>query len=486
MSSLQKIQYYVENGENHEKSNLSDYVFKDIDYTLINYPISFFRSDFCRTSFQGCTFFKNEFGRADFIDSHCINSEFSCVNFGSCLMKNFFFEKTHFSKNNYRGVAIQYSYFKKCVFRDEDFITNMYQCEFHECTFINCTFKKSSLDCNSFKNCEFVKVDMSECVAENIKFDSCALRDVFLCANLWTSYLYKNTDIYNFGFKYHGEIIEIWNGDFQTFLNDLLNKKQYFEYINTLIIGENILSDNIFDEFKKVFPLILTQHSLIRKRTLIKILDMIIYYHNYDKLPLDDYLKIYDFLITFDWSSLPFEEELVYRSKLYEINKYFEKFDFGVKYLYSISPDSICISKIHLNFNKSTEAINYLETIFNLVNTEYCEKRYKKPLFTVLSEEKGSVILTIASASLLVLLVSYVAKKTMHNVFSIQVEQQIKNQIISKASDPETDLTELKKICAVAKKYHFLAEQEDSKQIKNLSDDFTKGEIIDIILNFLF
>ena len=486
MEEIQNIRYYIENGENHERCDLSDYIFKDIDYTAIKNSISFFRSDFTRSTFQSCTFNRNDFGRADFIDTYFLNTEFYKVSFGSCLIKNSLFEKTLFNKNNYRGVAIQYSNFKKCVFRDEDIITNMYQCEFVECTFINCTFKKSSLDCNAFINCEFVKVDMSECVAENLQFDSCSLRDVFLCSDLWSSYLYKKTDIYNFGFKCRGEVVEIWDGDLQLFLRGLINKKQYFEYLNTLIISSGLHPNVFFQEFSKMISLIINQRPLIRKRTLTKVFDMIKFYFNYEKFPLEDYLKIFDFLSNYEWNTFPFDEEIIYRSKLFEINKLLENFELNIEMLYSVSASSTCLSKIHLAFNKSADAINYLETIFDIVNKQYCGEHYTKPYFRVLSEEKGSIIFTIVSASLLVLLVSYIAKKTMHNIFSIQIEQSIKKEMVKKISASGTDLAELKKLCNLAEKYHFLNSPDDSKAIKDLSDDFAKGEIIDILLNFLF
>lgn len=486
MKDLQNSRYYVENGENHERCDLSDYIFKDIDYTIIDNSISFFRSDFNRSTFKSCTFNRNDFGRADFIDTYFVNTEFNNVNFGSCLIKNSFFEKAIFDKNNYRGVAIQYSNFKKCVFRDEDVIINMYQCEFVECTFINCTFKKSSLDCNTFTNCEFIKVDMSECVAENLKFDSCSLRDVYLCSDLWTSYLYKNTDIYNFGFKCRGEIVEIWDGNLQLFLSSLINKKQYFEYLNTLIISSNLHTTMFFEEFGKIFSLIIHQRPLIRKRTLSKVFDMIKFYYNYEKMSLEDYLKVYDFLSNYEWHSFPFDEEIIYRSKIFEINKLLENFDININMLYSVSPHSVCFSKIHLNFSESAEAVEYLETIFDAVNEQYCNNYYTKPYFKVLSEEKGSIIFTIVSASLLILLVSHIAKKTMHNVFSIQIEQSIKKEIIKKIAESEGDLTEIKKICKLAEKNNWLNAPDDSKAIKDLADDFTKGEIIDVILNFLF
>ena len=486
MDSVVRSKLYVENGQNHECCNITDMVFKDIDYSQYRDPISFFRSDFSRSRFYSCTFNRNSFGRADFIDVYIKNTEFESVDFGSCLLKNALLEKTIFSRNSYRGIAIQYSCFRKCVFRDEDFITNMYHCDFHECTFINCTFKKSSLDSNTFSNCEFIKVDMSECIAENLKFGSCSLRDVFLGANLWTTYLYRDTDIYSFGFKYRGKVVDIWNGDVISFVKDLLQKGLFFEYFNVLMIGELVPKSGFTSEFERLFPNIMEQSSQQRKSTIIKILDMLLYYQNYRNLPIDEYLAVYNFLIQMDWGDTPFDEVLIYDAKLFKIRKSMEQFNFDVSYIKSFPASAICISKYHINCDDAAIAREYLENSFNSANHLLCGDAYSQPLIKVINEEKGSVILTIASSAVLALLVSYVAKKVMHNLHSIQIEHGIKKQILKSLSGEGTEISDIKKSCTLAKKLDLLPTEKDSEHIKHLSSELTKGEILEIILNFLF
>lgn len=485
MDSLEASKLYFENGQNHECCSLTDLIFKDIDYTQFGNNISFFRSDFSRSNFYSCTFNQNSFGRADFIDVFFKNVEFDSVDFGSCLIKNALLERVMFTRNHYRGVAIQYTCFKKCVFRDEDFITNMYHCDFYECTFINCTFKKSSLDSNEFNNCEFIKVDLSECVAENLRFDSCSLRDVFLGASLWTTYLYRNTDIHGFGFKYRGQIVDLWNGSPKDYIDTLLQKRLYFEYINTIIIGDLVPPHELSKEIERLFPLIISQSSQLRKSTIIKILDMFLFYRNYYKIPFGEYLKIYSLFAQMNWVGLPFEEVLIYDAKLYKIRKSLEQLKFDLAYIKSCPYDAICISKFHINCDDTEDAIEYLETAFSIANRDICDEAYTKPLIKVIQKEKGSVILTIASAATLVLLVSYVAKKVMHNVFSIQIENGIKKQIVKRLEAESTDLTEIKKSCTLAQKYNLLPTEKDTEQIDRLSSELTKGEILDVILDFL-
>lgn len=486
MDGVEKSNLYMENGQEHECCSFTDSVFKDLDYSQYKDPISFFRSDFSRSRFYSCTFNRNSFGRADFIDVLIKNTEFDSVDFGSCLLKNALLEKVIFSRNSYRGIAIQYSCFRKCVFRDEDFITNMYHCEFHECTFINCTYKKSSLDSNTFSNCEFIKVDMSECIAENLKFRSCSLRDVFLGANLWTTYLYRDTDIYSFGFKYRGKQVDIWNGNPALFIGRLLQKQLFFEYFNVLIIGDLVPEYGFACEFERLFPQIMTLSTPQRKRTIIKILDMLLFYQNYQKLPIGEYLSVYAYLHQMNWGDTPFDEVLIYNARLFKIQKSMEQLDFDLSYIRSFPSDAICISKYHINCDDATIAREYLENAFNSANHLLCGDVYSQPLIKVINEEKGSVILTIASAAVLALLVSYVAKKVMHNLHSIQIEHGIKKQILKSLTGGGADISDIKKSCALAQKLDLLPNEKDSEHINRLSSELTKGEVLEIILNFLF
>lgn len=486
MNNILLDRNFYENGENHEKCNLSDMVFKDLDYEIIKKNISFFRSDFSRSRFYNCNFVGNLFGRADFIDVHIKNSDFSSVDFGSCLFKNALLEKTTFKKNRYHGVAIQYSFFKNCVFRDEQFVTNMHHCEFHECTFVGCSYKKSSLDNNVYINCEFIKVDISECIADNLKFDSCALRDVFLCANLWTTYLCKNTDIFNFGFKYRGQVTNIWNNNANVFINDLIRKQQYFEYINTIIIGDQIPNNNLLCEIKRILPLMLNQSMPIRKSSLTKFFDMLLFYRNSNRIAINDYIEIYKYLSEYSWNDLPINETLLYQSELYKIGKTIEDLEFDLSYICTMPLQFICVSTFHINTDDENKALTYLQNIFKSANCIFCNNAFEEPLIHVLQKEKGSVILTIASTALLTLLVSYVAKRVMHNFNSIHIELGIKNQIIKQLENSNGDLLVLKKNCELAQKYNFVSNTEDIKPIEKLSSELTKGEILNIIVNLLF
>lgn len=212
---------------------------------------------------------------------------------------------------------------------------------------------------------------------------------------------------------------------------------------------------------------------------------MLLFYQNYYKIPFGEYLSIYFFFAQMNWEGLPFEEVLIYDAKLYKIRKSLEELNLDLAYVRSFPTDAICISKFHLNCNDAAIALEYLETAFNIANQDICGEAYAEPLIRVVQEERGSVILTIASAAILTLLVSYVAKKVMHNVFSIQIENGIKKQIVERLKTEGTDLTEIKKSCDLAQKCNFLPTERDMEQINRLSSELTKGEILDVILNFL-
>lgn len=486
MESLTNLKRHEENAQDHIACDFSGHLFKDLDYTTIERPISFFRSDFSQSQFINCTFSKNSFGRADFINSYISNTEFCNVDFGSCLIKNALLRKTIFKKNRYHGVAMQYSYFDSCTFRDEDFITNMYHCEFRECTFINCRFEKSSLDNNTFTNCEFIKVDISECIAENLKFNNCSLRDVNLGSTLWTTYLYKDTDISNFNFKYRGETVDAWHGDAEQFIASLLQKGKYFEYLNALIISNLSKQHILLHEIQTVIPRVLSQPVQSRKHILINILDMLFFYQNYSNIPLDDYISIYRYFSSLRWEDMPFDEAVIYQSRLYKIEKVIQGFSFDLGYIKSVSPTSVCLAKYHINSDNREHAINFLRKIYNITNQSLCGGVYQDPLITIVKEEPGSIILTVAAVSLLTLLISYVVKQIFHNVIVMQIEEGIKNGILKQLSNDEAGLSAIHQSCLIAKEANFVCGDNDEKIVSSLASEITKGSILDIIIELLF
>ena len=73
----------------------------------------------------------------------------------------------------------------------------------------------------------------------------------------------------------------------------------------------------------------------------------------------------------------------------------------------------------------------------------------------------------------------------MHNLSGIQIEQQIKQNILKQLSKSEVSISDIQKNCALAQKYNLLPSESDVKQIERLSSELAKGEILEIILSFL-
>lgn len=485
MEYIKNTNYFTEDWKNHEGANLSDFVFKGLDYRFSSQPVSFFRSDFSRSRFDNCAFKNNLFGRADFIDVCIENSSFDSVNFGSCLFKNAFLDKVQFQKNHYHGVAVQCSTFRNCVFRNELFVTNMRQCDFYECTFINCKFEKSYIDENTFINCELIKVDISECIADELRFDNCTLTEVYLCANLWAGYFYKKTNIYNFGFKYRGKIVDIWNDDCTSFLNTLYGKGLYPEFVNSILVARLKQKEQIIEIIKDAFQKIMKQPAQIRKNAMLKLLHMLSFYFDDQNLPLDVFLPIYSFLENYNWENTSFEESLLYQAEIYKLRTKIEKMNFHVSYVRNMKPDILCFIKFHLNMDTKEEAVQFVEKIFSIANSDYCLGAFPEPLFSLISVEDGSVILTLATSAILAVLISFAAKHIAHNLNSIRIEQCITKNIMRRLTDSQVSLAEIQKSCNLAQKFSLLSTDSDLKQLSRLSSELTKGAILDIIIHFL-
>ncbi len=487
MGEILSKKIFYDNLEDYTAQCLTDTIFRDIDYRAANKSPSFFRADFSRSHFTSCTFWHNQFGRADLIDMYITNTEFCEVDFGSCMIKNTTLEKSMFQENNYHGVAIQYCFFRNCTFRDEEFITNMFHCTFVQCTFINCKFQKSSLEQNAFIKCEFIKVDISECVAENLSFSYCSLRDVFLNASMWASYLYKGTDINLFAFKYHGEIVDVLHNESNRYIKQFLINGQLSEFYNARIIAHKSMPDiDLIDDLSVVLDQAKKQPKLQRQKNLSRILDMMQFYCGSDEIEFKKYFQLLALLRQYDWEQFPFEETLEYESRLFQIRKLCQEFDVDQAWLYTVSPSEPCIAIFRLKFDDSVQAMEYLDNVYTQANYLLCGNAYEPPFFNVLSVEQGSIILTVSSIALLTVLISYAAKTVFHNLLSIKVETAISTQIVQRLNKAGTGVATLSKICNIAKESGLLEQpKENCNAIGKLSTELSKGEIQDIMINFL-
>ena len=480
MNEIRKV--FVENGMNHEKSDFSDFSFVGLDYSIRDDEVSFYRSNFSGVTINDCVFFKNAFGRSDFIGASITKSEFRSVNFGSCLFKHTFFEETIFQNNKYSGVAIQYSYFTKCTFQNETITTNMYYSEFSDCRFINCIFNKSSLDQNTFKNCELINVDLSECTADNLRFDCCSLSDVFLDEEMWLTYLFKNTNIEGLALKKRGDVIPLNKIEFNGILNKSWERGMFFEYLNIMLLFNQ--ETYLFQTMQTIMPIVSGQKQLVRKNNISKILKMLLFYCNSNRLTLSSFLRLYEYLSEYNWQSFSFEERTEYLSYLFKMSEIINNCLFDVDYINSIPNNELAIEKMHISSNKKDEAVDYLTCLFEIANHDLCGNNYEKPYYTVLQEETGSVILTILSYTSLILFISYAAKAVFHNILSIKVEHKLAKQL-TQIADKANTTKALDNLIKSAESLKYTNFKDNEKTMKKLMSAISKDEIIDIAISLL-
>ncbi len=484
MYDMMKVQKFHNNLDTYESKDLSFLFFADIDFSNDVSAKSFYRADFRRSKISNCNFYKNAFGRADFVDVYIQNSSFDNVNWGACLFKNSNIISSIFKNNSYKGISLQFNTFKDCTFKEEHFVFNAYKCKFIKCTFEKCTFEKSSLEDITFECCIFNDVNIAECHSENLKFDSCKVNSLKLGITYWSTYLFKYTKIDECTFMYKGEIIDVSSIEyFGRYMDVLLQQDRLYEFLNCIIIN-NKNSKNVVPAFCYVWHRIEKLPRFIRNKNIIDILEMLQFYHGYMAIGYEEYNSILVILNNQDWNDYSFEDANVYMSKVYQLNRTFDNCIFPVSYLSTIDLNSTCEIVIRLNFDKEADAIKYIDDIFGQLNL-ILKSVYAEPLYTTIKTNKGSIVLTISSFLLLGILLSYTYKKIAHNNEVVRFERSLSENLKKRLSEDNISISEVKKICSVAKENNLTDSSLDIESIKNFSKEITTGEIISIILKVI-
>lgn len=474
--------HILSNSSKYECRDLSYRIFEDMNFKVL-FPVSFYRSDFRGTKFISDTFYKNNFDLADFISNSFINTEFNRVNFGNCEFKNGVFVKCHFNNNTYGDLAIHNCDYKNCIFENEKFHMTMFDCCFYDCKFINCIFDQCSTERLDFDNCTFIKVEMSTMHAENFKFSNCILRDTFLGACFLGTYLFNKVDIKRLSFKYRGKLVSVSENDyFQKYLNELHNQKRYYEFLNLylLIYG---CSEEYYTLFCKVFEDIFNERNIkVLEYNIMGIFDILEFYFNTPTLSLLTFIKIFselsDKLIN---DQIPSTIVLLYSERLHRLETLFINYDFDFDYLSSV-PDSYQANlQIHLNDDSFQSAEDKIEYLFNFINDKYLGSRIQKPIYKIIEEKKGSVIITISSCLLLALLASKVIKGMFCTICEIRIalantKKQIELINTSKSSE------ELKETVNISQSNAHLKDTSMIKIYNALGKDYIISTILKIFL----
>ena len=426
------IRYSANNPTEFESRDLSYEIFKDLDFTE-NYAISFYRSDFRGSKFISDTFYKNNFDLADFIANSFINTEFKEVNFGNCEFKNGVFVKCHFNSNIYGDLAIHNCDYKNCTFENEVFHMTMFDCTFYDCKFINCIFEQCSTERLDFEKCTFLKVEMSTMHAENFKFYNCILRDTFLGACFLGTYLFKNVDLNLLSFKYRGKVVSINGNDyFKNYLNELKIQKRYYEYLNLYLIMYSG-KDEYYDVFTTVFEDIFNEDNpKVLEYNLNGIFDILEFYYNSSTLPLLIFFKIFcDLSDRFINNRIPQKNLLLYCERIQRLNTMLSSFTFSNDYLSDIPKDNIAFLEVHCNDESFQSAEKKIKYLLSYVNEIYLNSHIQEPLFKIIEEKNGSVIITISSCLLLSLLATKVIKEIYGTLCEIKITHAKTNKEIA-------------------------------------------------------
>lgn len=471
------IQVDISVDQSYEKCDLSYKVFKDIDFTEIG-PISFYRSDFRGSKFSSVTFSDNNFDLADFIGCSFINVESKGSNWGNCEIKNSYFKKCQFYFNKYGEAAIHNTTFQKCVFENETFKFTMFDCDFYNCQFINCIFDQCTTERLSFNNCTFIKTEMSTMHAENFKFTDCTVRDTYLGSCFIGTYLFKNVDMNLFGFKYRGQIMSIGDNYFDDLIKQLNDQHRYFEYLNLVLLCNKF--PDYGSIFCEIFRSILHEpNDNIRNYNIKSSIDMLAFYYNSHRLPLYSFLKILGYLQDIDSTNniVPANSIMSFKEAFFKLNCIISNEIFDDSYALSVPDEAECKLSIHCNDNSFEDAKAKVKNLIEYAN-ERLGNYYQDPLYEIVEEKQGSVIITIATSLLLSLIVTKVVKEVFGTFCDIKLRNAKTNkkvELITKSNS----ITSLEKITVSDE-----SDATNQKQIMKLYNSIGKDYIIGLLLEF--
>lgn len=469
--------------DNFDGEYLQYTLFENLDYR-VNYKSSFRRVDFRGSKFQNCYFCGNDFDRSDFIDCYFDNVEIIETNLGICLFKNAYFHKVLFRKNIYQNVAFQSVIFEDCEFSSESIIATMYNCKFINCTFNFCDFSKSAIDSNSFYNCYINSSDMAQCHMENIKFDSCIITKTAMGFAYIPTYLLRHTAYNDISWKSHGQLVTI-----DSSVNELAeccyNNKQFFHYLNLLIIFNNQINKDIYTEVSKVFEYYTANYSILCKNDIVNILDMLEFYFSYDKIDIIAYMKIIQYLNEYNFAVFPLDTQLECVAIVHKINKRVESMSFDLQYIRNAPITEQCAIKLHINTDDKDFAVEETKKIFQCINNSLLNDAIEKDkLCEIIDIEKGSIILTITSALIVALLASKVIKEIRRDLMESKIQRAYTEKAVQ-------EIRKKKNLPAASKTYKTAINTLSADNpkylatINKISNSLLIGEIISIIIGLI-
>lgn len=199
-----------------------------------------------------------------------------------------------------------------------------------------------------------------------------------------------------------------------------------------------------------------------------------------DMLDYLSVLQLKSLLFLYDSSQLSPSNQLLYQERLYRLQSLLDQCAFDINYVKNIPEVLSCVVTIHCNDSSFTEAEAKINNFFNNVNENFLDNSLTPPLISILSEEKGSVIITIATSLLLGLMAAHTIRAIHTNICQIRLEQARTNkeiQFINSSNSPAV----LSKAVSLSEKH---STDMDDKIVNRIFNDLGKDYIIDYVIKY--
>lgn len=436
-------------------------LFKDLDFSALSEPISFFRADFQGSKFLNSIFYKNNFDRSDFTSTYIENCTFeNCFvgNFGIC---NSIVKDSKFMRIAMDGAEISRTRFQNCLFDGVIFLkSTVFDIEFIDCEFRGCSFERAGFENITFIGCDLRGSDFSDLTAVNFVFENTKLDDIAISLDYFGSYLFDKVNLNSMRFRYQNANIASKNISQETIkqlAGYLYSQQRYYEYYN-LSLSLQMLSEIkdtglVFQETLSACTSI--ANDIVRKeniRLLFKALD----FHFKHK-----HIGFYDLITALDHAKEIYEKvddfELFYIIR--ERYSYMvDKIKFGEYQAAMLGEDfkgQAILLRIVFDTNEREKAQHSLDLILAHIGSMY-NFDYNK-YYKITSIRQGSYIYDILTYGIVFLGLTSIIKKTTSNLLGITIDFLI-----------------AKKAIAITNKINNI---DSLKKLKSLSDGNKKSTI---------
>ncbi len=406
MADIVTYKKFIDDGnDKRESENFQQFLFKDLDFSRSDTPISFYRSDFREVKIEKVIFMSNEFERADFTDSYVTDSSFISSHFGTDFI-NVYFNNVIFENSLFDTCTFLRCIFNSCRFSSGHIINSTVQdCNFYDCTLNEIELKENTFEEIDFENTHFKGINLANMTSKDFRFRNCNYDKLTIDPDYLGSYVIEGDFFNDIQFEYRGHVIEVFQekGDtIEALINLWRKSNRFYEVFNLLILhrqfknSKNDLSDiliTIIDRLSKV------NHPSIRAYNLRGILKTMTFYSTTEYLSIREYLA----LISMLESIIDVKNDFNVYGQFKAFSSYFENVLVDNP---SKGEDLIVQAKFNLkDVNNVEEQLQeWLRETEEYVITNKIIDAQK--LYEIIGVEKGSIVITIfASLSFLLILI---------------------------------------------------------------------------------